>query len=385
MLQSRFRIEQEWAQKWDGGGLEPLITPPTGLWTQQAMSYEDYQLLWETRGVVGEQEGGTGVGAEGSPGQAETRDREGRGVEVGGSRAHWVRSYIHPGIPPNIYAIAAANHQPRSQQQITTTENERPEQHRSKAVTECTLPQRGPLCFETQDRISLWQEPETSRVQPYIHPNISPNIQAIPTATQQPQSQQQITITENKQSEQHQSNAVTECTLPQRDPLCFATQDRFSLWQEPMMSPIQPYIIHQQPQEGPNRDRGTGGVDRAKGGAKREREEGIDLEGLVDWRPRGQTVGERQPQKRLRLGRGPAGGWAEGCSTQGLGVAGEAEVGTGWQTGRGVAVEEQYRTRHSTGQGIAGEAAVGARRHRVRRLGIEQQGGVEQSDRTGIG
>ena len=123
MLQSRFRVEQEWARRWDGGGgLDSLATPPTGIWTQQAMSYEDYQLLWEAKGVVEGQEGEVGVGAEGSPGL------------VG--------------------------------------------QHHTVAATECTLPQRGPLCSATQNRFSMWQGPVASLVDFYAmhqQPQEGPN------------------------------------------------------------------------------------------------------------------------------------------------------------------------------------------------------------------
>ena len=85
------------------------------------------------------------------------------------------------------------------------------------------------------------------------------------------------------------------------------------------------YAIHQQPQEGPNRARGE--VDRTKGRAKREREEGIGLEELAKWRPRGQAIEEWRPLKRLRLGSGLTGERAEGYSIPGRGVAGEAVIG----------------------------------------------------------
>ena len=52
------------------------------VWAQQAMSYEDYQLLWEATGIVEGQEGEVGVEAEGSPGRVVAGGRGGTGVEV---------------------------------------------------------------------------------------------------------------------------------------------------------------------------------------------------------------------------------------------------------------------------------------------------------------
>ena len=75
-------------------------------------------------------------------------------------------------------------------------------------------------------------------------------------------------------------------------------------------------------------------------------------------------------------------GWHTG---HGLDIKEQGGIEQRDRTGGGVAIEEQYRARHSTGQGIAGEAAIGAGWHRGGGLGIEEQGGIEQRDRTGIG
>ena len=152
--------------------------------------------------------------------------------------------------------------------------------------------------------------------------------------------------------------------------------------------PEVPYTMRQQPQRGPHRDRGAGRLDEAEGSRKREREGGIDLEELVDWRPKGQTVDEGRPQKRLRLDRETPIG-AQGYGVRGRGVAGEAALGTGWQTGGAVTIGDRYRVQHRAGQGVAGEAEIGAGRRRGSRLGIGpgigEQGVAEQWDSAGIG
>ena len=129
------------------------------------------------------------------------------------------------------------------------------------------------------------------------------------------------------------------------------------MWQEPAASPVGLHAIHQQPQEGPNRDRGE--VDRANGSTKREREEGIGLEELAKWRPRGQAIEEWRPLTRLRLGSGSTGERAEGYSIPGRGVAGEAVIGAGWRGEGGVGKGEQHRTGRDTDQGVAGEVVIG--------------------------
>ena len=152
---------------------------------------------------------------------------------------------------------------------------------------------------------------------------------------------------------------------------------------EPAASPVGLYAIHQQPQEGPNRDRGE--VDRAKGSAKREREEGIGLEELAKWRPRGQAIEEWQPLKRLRLGSGSTGEGAEGYSILGRGVAGEVVIGAEGRGQGAVGIGGQHRTGRGIGQGIVGEVAIWPGWQRERGLGIEEQGRTQQRDRTGIG
>ena len=53
------------------------------------------------------------------------------------------------------------------------------------------------------------------------------------------------------------------------------------MWQGPVASPVDFYAIHQQPQERPNRDRGRGEVDRARGSTVegQEGEVGVEAEG----------------------------------------------------------------------------------------------------------
>ena len=179
------------------------------------------------------------------------------------------------------------------------------------------------------------------------------------------------------------------------------------MWQRPVALPVEPYAMHHQLEEGPSREGGRGEVDRTGGSTKREREGDIDLEGLVEWRPRDQEGEGWRPLKRLRLDSGLMGERAEGYSIPGHGVAGEAAVGPGWWRGRGLGIEGQHRTRHSTGQGIVGEAVlegwrrerglgvdstaqgvveeIGARWQGDRGLWTERQGRTGDRDRTGIG